>query len=299
LDHPAVTANVAILNDQGQPTLDACKTWLEAWLGPLAEQQDGEIRILAEKQMSESAYVGKTKKTLPVSGFLRDKIWRKLFDYSNDYQTVLVTFVPKNAECAVAGIGLQHSFTDQNVVCQQIADSLSAMRGKPFEALKLGGTWHVFKWVTNHQDCYRYLGTSAGEMEQQLDRFTIDRPPLQAWSSQCTWIPSFDRADSYERTVYEDVSVLNWFRGIQGGGLDHAKMTAQWCCNSLRMVTPHLWLCRDLVDHLNRAALDRVAQVTETNGVYKIALRPGRGLDELELALLPIIPVESARISVV
>jgi hypothetical protein len=50
---------------------------------------------------------------------------------------------------------------------------------------------------------------------------------------------------------------------------------------------------------VNRTALERVAQVTETNGVYKIALRPGCALDELELALLPILPVESARISVV
>ena len=52
-------------------------------------------------------------------------------------------------------------------------------------------------------------------------------------------------------------------------------------------------------DSENRTALERVAQVTETNGVYKIELRPGCALDELELALLPILPVESARISVV
>jgi hypothetical protein len=75
-------------------------------------------------------------------------------------------------------------------------------------------------------------------------------------------------------------------------------MTAQWCANVLRMVTPQLWLCRNLIDQVNRASLERVAQVSETNGVYKIALRRGCALDELELALLPILPVESARISV-
>jgi hypothetical protein len=48
---------------------------------------------------------------------------------------------------------------------------------------------------------------------------------------------------------------------------------------------------------MNRAALERVALVSESNGVFKIALRPGRALDELELALLPILPIESARIS--
>jgi hypothetical protein len=50
LNHPAVASTVAILNDDGQPTLDTCKAWLEAWLRPLAEQQQGEIRIHAEKR---------------------------------------------------------------------------------------------------------------------------------------------------------------------------------------------------------------------------------------------------------
>ena len=77
-----------------------------------------------------------------------------------------------------------------------------------------GDTWHIFKWVTNHEDCYKYLGTSAGDMERQLDSFATERRPLQAWNRQFTWIPAFDRADSYECTVYEDASVLNWFRGI-------------------------------------------------------------------------------------
>jgi hypothetical protein len=304
LDHPAVTSSVAILKDEGQPTLDACKTWLEAWLRPLSDQQEGEITIHAEKQMTESAHVGKTKKKLPVSGFLNDRIWGKLFDGANDYQTVLVTYVPKDAECAIAGIGLQHSFKEGEKWKQdhdiRIADTLGVMRGRPFDILALGGTWHVFKWVINHEDCYKYLGTSALDMEQQMDSFAAGRLPLQAWSSQCTWIPAFDYAGSYERTVYEETSLLNWFRGIlsDGGGLNGEKMTAQWCGHVLRMVTQRLWLCRNLIDQVNRAALERVAQVSETNGVYKIALRPECTLDELELALLPILPVESARISV-
>jgi hypothetical protein len=201
---------------------------------------------------------------------------------------------------------LQHSFKQHEEMSRQshdkqMSDTLSAMRGRPFSILTLGGTGHVFKWVTNHEDCYEYLGTSVGDMEHQLDTFAAQRQPLQGWSSQCTWIPVFDQADSYERTAYEEASLLNWFRGIfsNGNGLDQGKMTAQWCCNVLRMVTPHMWLCRNLINQVDRTALERVAQVSETNGVYKIALRPGFQLDELELALLPILPVESARIAVV
>ena len=306
LDHPAVTSSVAILKDDGQPTLDACKTWLEAWLRPLAHQQEGEIRIHAEKRMSESAYVGKTKKNLPVSGFLSDKIWGKLFDCASNYQTVLVTFVPKGAECAVAGVGLQRSFVEYGVEWssyyeKNLADTLTLMRGRQFDPLAPGTTWHVFKWVVNHADCYQYLGTSESDMERQLNGFATAYQPLQAWIGQCTWIPLFDCAGSFERTAYEEASLLNWFRGIigDGNGLNDTKMTAQWCGNVLRMVTPQLWLCRNLMDQVNRAALEQVAQVSEINGIHKIALGAGCSLDELELALLPILPVESARISVV
>ncbi len=301
LDHPAVTSTVAIFEDNGQPMLDACKTWLETWLRPLTDLQEGEIKILAEKQMTEMAYVGKTKKNLPVSDFLTDKLWRKLFDGSNNYQTVLAAFVPKDAECAIAGIGLQHSLATHGEQSDEpMADTLAAMRGRSFDPQAPGATWHAFKWVINQADCFKCLQTSPGEMERELDSFAAQWPPLQGWSNQCTWIPLFDRADSYERTVYEDSSVLNWFRGIlpNGYALNPGKMTAQWCGNVLRMVAPRLWICRNLIDQVDRTALERVAQVNELNGVYKIELRPGCALDELELALLPILPVESARISI-
>jgi hypothetical protein len=62
------------------------------------------------------------------------------------------------------------------------------------------------------------------------------------------------------------------------------------------MVTPHLWVCRALIEQVDRDALERVAQVTDIDGAFKIALREGLGLDDLELALLPILPVESVRV---
>ena len=281
LDHPAVTSSVAILNDEGQPTLDACKTWLEEWLRPLANQQEGELRILAEKQMTASAHVAKTKKNLPAAGFISEKTWSQLFECGRNYQTVLVSFVPRDAACAVAGIGLQHSLTElddkwSEYYANKLANTLRMMRGRQFNPLTLGATLHVFKWVVNHPDCYQYLQSSASLMEQQMDGFATLQLPLQAWNSQCTWIPLFDDAGSYERTAYEDASVLNWFRGISGDddGLDGKKMTALWCGNVLRMVAPQMWLGRNLIDQVNSAALERVAQVSQTNGVHRIVLRP-------------------------
>ena len=80
LNHFAIASNVAIVQDEGQATLDACRSYLEAWLRPLAEQT-GEVRIHAEKRMTQRAYVGKSRKTLPVSAFQHDKTWHKLFDH--------------------------------------------------------------------------------------------------------------------------------------------------------------------------------------------------------------------------
>jgi hypothetical protein len=100
------------------------------------------------------------------------------------------------------------------------------------------------------------------------------------------------------RTVYEENSVLNWFRGIlqTDSGLNASKMSLQWCRNVLRMVTPHMWVCRALLEQVDRTALEAVAQVTETNDAFRIALREGQGLDDLELALLTVLPVETVRV---
>ena len=302
LNHFAIASNAAIVRDEGQATLDACRAYLEAWLRRLAEQT-GEVRIHAEKRMTARAYVGKSRKTLPASAFQRDKTWQKLFDTASNYQTVLASIFPNDADYPIAGVGLQaglEQYPEQWRAYheQQVADTLSKMRGRPFERAPIVNTIHVFNWVLNHDDCYRYVGTSIGDMKDHLDEFAARHPVLQAWHSQCTWRPLFDHADDYERTVYEDHSVLNWFRGIlqTDGGLNQPKMSLEWCSNVLRMVTPHMWVCRALLQQVDRTALEAVAQVTETSDAFKIALGGGRGLDDLELALLPVLPVESVRI---
>jgi hypothetical protein len=302
LNHFAIASNVAILHDDGQATLDACRSYLEAWLRPLAGQT-GDLRVHAEKRMTRLAYVGKSRKTLPASAFQADKAWRKLFEQAGNYQTVLASVFPTDADYPIAGVGLQvgpEQYPEQWRAHyeQQMADTLSKMRGRPFEKAPIANTVHVFSWVLNHPDCYAYLGTSIGDMKDRVDEFAARHPVLQAWHGEATWRPLFDHADDYHRTAYEEHSVLNWFRGIlqNDGGLNASKMSAQWCRNVLRMVTPHMWLCAPLIQQVDRAPLETVAGVTETNGAFRIALKEGERLDDLELALLPILPVESARL---
>ena len=193
LNHFAIASNVAILPDASQATLDACRSYLEAWLRPLAEQT-GEVRIHAEKRMTEKAYVGKSRKTLPVSAFPRDKAWHKLFDTASNYQTVLATFFPTDADYPIAGVGLQvglEQYPEQwrEHYEQQMADTLSKMRGRPFDRAPVVNAVHVFNWVLNHADCYSYLGTSIDDMKDRIDDFAAQHPVLQAWHGQHTWQP--------------------------------------------------------------------------------------------------------------
>jgi hypothetical protein len=57
-----------------------------------------------------------------------------------------------------------------------------------------------------------------------------------------------------------------------------------------------MWICRALLEQVERTALEAVAEVAEINDAFRIVLKEGQGMDDLELALLPVLPVESARV---
>jgi len=138
-------------------------------------------------------------------------------------------------------------------------------------------------------------------MKARLDALAAMCRPLQAWHGAATWIPVFDPADGWEETAYEAMSILNFFRGIlleQHCALTDRRMTAQWCANVLRMVTPYMWLCDTLVRQLDLVALREVAAVVDINGSCKIEKLAGCAMEDFELALLPVLPIESARITV-
>ena len=182
-----------------------------------------------------------------------------------------------------------------------MALTLGKMRGRKFDGVTERDTLHIFNWIISDYECYQYLETSVNDMKEKLDALAARCSALQAWHGQSTWTPLFDRADDYEDTIYEDMSVLNFFRGILlelNYGLKDWRMTAPWCANVLRMVTPHMWLCGNLVEQVDRAALERVAIVSDSNGSYKIEKRTDCAMDDFELALLPILPIESSRIRV-
>jgi hypothetical protein len=53
-----------------------------------------------------------------------------------------------------------------------------------------------------------------------------------------------------------------------------------------------------LIAPLHRADLERIAVVSEIRGSTKLEKRPDCAMDDFELALLPILPIESTRLTV-
>jgi hypothetical protein len=310
LHHPTIANSVAIIERNQQPTLDACRVAIDSWLHPMLGKQ-GELRLHAERQMTGTAHVGKLRKSWPLAEALRDKTWAKLFDGAQDYQAVMIGITPQGSEIPIAGMGLHATLRqrraappaadgDASVTSHLLAATLGKMRGRPFAPIPPGETIHLYRWVTNHPTSLAFAGTSLAEMKQDLDTLAATRTPLQAWHGDAAWIPVFDRASDYEDTIYEEYSVLNFFRGILHAeplGLKAQRLSAGWCANVLRMVTSHLWLGPTLTAQIDRASLSHVAAITDINGAAKIEKNPESSMEDFELALLPILPIESARVA--
>ena len=170
LDHPAIASNVAILRDDGQATLDVCRSYLEGWLRPLLGKT-GEARIRAERHMTEALHVGKIKKSSPIASVMDDKAWGKFFDYANEYQTVVIDFFEAGGEFPVAGMGLSYSLRDRRIASRDpaaewneynervMALTLGKMRGRKFDGVTQGHTLHVFNWTIAHERCFQFLET--------------------------------------------------------------------------------------------------------------------------------------------
>ena len=267
LHHPTIATSAAILERNQQPTLDACRVAIKSWLRPMLGKQ-GELRLHAERQMTDTAYVGKLRKSWPLAEALRDKTWAKLFDSAQDYQAVMIGITPQGSEIPIAGMGLHTTMRQRgaappsdgeaSLTSQLLALTLGKMRGRPFAPIPPGETIHLYRWVTNHPTSLAFASTSLADMKQDLDTLAATHTPLQAWHADAAWIPVFDRASDYEDTIYEDYSVLNFFRGIlhaESLSLKAQRLSAGWCANVLRMVAPHLWLGPTLTAQIDRASL--------------------------------------------
>jgi hypothetical protein len=106
-------------------------------------------------------------------------------------------------------------------------------------------------------------------------------------------------ADLNEGAGFNDGTLVIHVNGPDGLAITRGYMEGCRCSGAERAADGHAAYV-DLSNAVRAGgpggARGRIAQVTEINGAFKIVLMDGRRLDDLELALLPVLPVESVRV---
>jgi hypothetical protein len=269
------------------------------------------LNLLALRQMTAGGNVTKLRKRWKLDEAFQDKTWAKLFDPEDDYQAVTVTLIAPGQQHPIAGAGLNttqrlsHRAPSKTPGGHTLNDvlrgaTLTKMRGRPFAPIPHGIVHTLHTWVVNHPTPLALLGASPDHMRAQLDRLATAQMPLQAWHVAATWIPRFDSAQNYEATIYEQYSILNVFRGILYNKhltLYSERLSAFWAANILRMVAPLMWLGPILAAQLDHATLAQVATLTPHAGGLRVEKRPATSMEDFELALLPVLPIETTRLS--
>ncbi|MBI4864752.1 MAG: hypothetical protein HY815_31525 [Candidatus Riflebacteria bacterium] len=297
LIHPAVVSSVSILSREESRTLCGLRTLVEGWIGGL-EASDGGLVVRTEKRMTSSGSVARKRLEGTVSSLKGGKPWAALFADNSQLQSVLAAFSPPGWDHPALGFGIQTTLAGTSIDLAYIGRSLSEMQGATTDRLAEGETVHVYRWALDHPSVLSLLpGKGPGDPDWN-DALATDPGFLQGWIGRSAWIPLMDRADGYELTPYESCSSLDWFRGVLpgDGGLHDAKMTRAGCSRVLRFVSPRLWLGPPLVALVDRAKMEHVAELTELGHGWRVVARAEGDLVALEEALLPVLPVESARV---
>ena len=150
-----------------------------------------------------------------------------------------------------------------------------------------GDTLSFVVWTLNDEAVSDQLQHAPTDMLHDFEPWIGTACAVQAWAARAAWIPEFDLYEDYNQTLYERASDLDWFRS----GLNGVLASNAWTQRRLRYVAPLLWLGPDLAAAVDQAALARVADITRTGPLTRIALRSDASLNDLEAALEPILPM--------
>jgi hypothetical protein len=293
LNEPAVLSMVAILNDDGEAVRRSIRDWSQACLAELAAPAGTQLVVDTQKHMSPVSFrVAKTSKALPLSNAPKDKQWPRLFDLTNDYQTVMLGIVPPGAGWPVAGLSWQSALRDGLRDDATRASHLRATIANhlPPDALPIarddGPTLSFALWIVNEPAVFEQLSVSADRIADLFEAWMANIAPVQAAIATSAWIPEFDLYERYNETLYEAASDLDWFRS----GLNGMLTSRAWSARRLRTLGSTLWLGLELERAIDANVLQQIASLSKPGASLKIALRPEATLGQLEAALDPILP---------
>ena len=273
LNAPALHTCVALLADTGEDVRIALRDAVEQFLAPVTSTALM-ARVHTEKHIQQGLAVARAAQVLPVRTLLQDKIWPRLFDAANAYQTVQIGISLPDAASPLAGVSLAASLQDQH---EDTTD-----------ALRFGGPSLAVAFWTNADDsALSLVKIDYPSAQSGFSAFVRNAAPLQAWCADCAWIPVFDRYGAYTLTPYEAAADIDWFgRGLAGTLTDRA-----WLRRRLRFVAPRMWLGWQMAELIDATTLTSFAQVMEIEDGLEIVLYNPADLARLEKALLAILPI--------
>jgi hypothetical protein len=120
------------------------------------------------------------------------------------------------------------------------------------------------------------VASAEAELVRLIEGLHSGTNGLQAFVARWAWAP--------RRSV--DSSPYELACGVHG----QTTTTRAWCTRFLRAVTPRLWLGPEILSHVDKDALGRVADLTASGSGLRLTLRASSSLAQLEEALAPVLP---------
>jgi hypothetical protein len=273
LNRPSVHSAVAILPGDDARTWDWARSLIEAALPP-PNGKNTLVALDTQKHLSPSFKVPKSHAELALDGVTRAPAWTKLFDPAQDFQTVRIGLTRVGAPWPYAGFSVQTTLR-------------SGLRKQALDAGSDSPATAIALWAIADPKARDALGVDWTSVAATFRHFLREAGALQAWLADGAWIPEFDTYEDFHQTLYENISLVDWFRsGRQGSCAGQL-----WSRRRLRFVSHRLWLGVDLAAAVDRTALAEVADVVPVREGFEVALKPGVELRALEQALWPILPL--------
>ena len=232
------------------------------------------VRVETHKHMTAAGSVSKTVTSFPLEELVQTRLWKRVFKEKSNYQYISVDVCKKDVAHALAGFYVQQPLR----VDPPGADVEEAL--------------HVTQWSIQHPEVAMLLGSDVSSWSQRFSEWISSQDVYQAWSTTVSEVEPFDLYEEYHESLYEQCCLRSFFYEMKNGTL----MYKDWLRHHIRFVAPLMWLPEALLSTCRDEYIEDCTIVNDCGSLKMLTLKEGRSLNDLERALLPLLPLEMKRI---